>query len=262
MADGTGTRPVPVDRAARARAELVASRRELSGALTRQVDFMVTQLNMTPEEAAAWVRSDGGIPPDEREPDQVSWFELAKLLETEPERGAALWERIVAQAAEEQDTGVRLARAIEPGSGRDRPMDRARLVAVQRALHTALAPRDAFEALLVQQMACAHEMWMTWQGEAARRLQAEEWQGERDRRRILDTMSAREREQHEAFSGYLPPRMSTGQATELAVMIADRYQRAFLRLHKTLRDTRRLVGTLVVAGGQVNIGERQVNVAD
>jgi hypothetical protein len=45
------------------------------------------------------------------------------------------------------------------------------------------------------------------------------------------------------------------------VAIADRYQRSFLRLLKAYRDTRRLVGTLVVAGGQVNIGEQQLNVA-
>jgi hypothetical protein len=43
-------------------------------------------------------------------------------------------------------------------------------------------------------------------------------------------------------------------------MIADRYQRSFLRLMKAFRDNRRLFGTLVAAGGQVNIGEQQVNV--
>ncbi len=42
--------------------------------------------------------------------------------------------------------------------------------------------------------------------------------------------------------------------------MADRYQRAFLRLMKAFRDNRRLFGALVVAGGQVNIAEQQVNV--
>src|SRR5215217_2067409 len=57
MADGDRARPVPVDRGARAHAELVASRHELAGALTRQVDFLVKQLKMPPDGAAAHVRS-------------------------------------------------------------------------------------------------------------------------------------------------------------------------------------------------------------
>ncbi len=44
-------------------------------------------------------------------------------------------------------------------------------------------------------------------------------------------------------------------------MLAERYQRSFLRLLTAFRETRRLVGTLVVAGGQVNVSERQFNVA-
>jgi hypothetical protein len=43
-------------------------------------------------------------------------------------------------------------------------------------------------------------------------------------------------------------------------VLADRYQRSFLRLMKVFRDNRRLITSLVVAGGQVNIGERQVNI--
>jgi hypothetical protein len=44
--------------------------------------------------------------------------------------------------------------------------------------------------------------------------------------------------------------------------MADRFQRQFLRLMKAFRDQRRLLGTVVVAaGGQLNVGEQQVNLA-
>src|SRR5215218_5109672 len=141
MADGDRTRPVPVTPEQRAAAELHASRHELSTALTRQVDFLVKQLNKTPDEAAAWVRSSEGIQPENQEPGQVAWYALARLLEDEPERGEALWRRIKRQAAEEQLTGTRTSRIIEPkvtGS----PMDRARFVVVLAGLRASLAPRD------------------------------------------------------------------------------------------------------------------------
>lgn len=75
-------------------------------------------------------------------------------------------------------------------------------------------------------------------------------------------MSQRERARAEADAGWLPPRLDQADAIEQAVMMADRYQRAFLRLLRALRDQRRLFDSLVVAGGQVNIGDRQVNVVE
>jgi hypothetical protein len=74
-------------------------------------------------------------------------------------------------------------------------------------------------------------------------------------------MSPIERERYQENYGWLPPRLAEAEALEQAAILADRYQRAFLRLMKAYRDNRRLFGALIVAGGQVNIGEQQVNVA-
>ena len=94
------------------------------------------------------------------------------------------------------------------------------------------------------------------------RMATEAWQGERDKRRALEDMSPAQRERHQRAEGWLPPRVGEAEATEQAATMADRYQRAFLRLMKAFRDNRRLFGSLVVAGGQVNIagGPQQVNV--
>ncbi len=43
--------------------------------------------------------------------------------------------------------------------------------------------------------------------------------------------------------------------------MADRFQRQFLRLMKCYRDGRRLIASMTVVGGQVNVAEQQVNIA-
>ena len=80
-------------------------------------------------------------------------------------------------------------------------------------------------------------------------------------RRALERMSPRQRERHEELDGWLPPHQSDAEAIDQAVMIADRYQRQFLRLLRTFRDNRRVMGTVVMTGGQLNVAEQiqQVN---
>ena len=116
-------------------------------------------------------------------------------------------------------------------------------------------PRPGLEELLVQQVACADEPHLRCQ----ERAQEEEWEGDRNRRREWERLSPAQRERYALDHGWLPARVSTAEAIDQAVAIADRYQRSFLTLLKARRDARRLVGALVVAGGQVDIGEQQVN---
>jgi len=251
---------VTAARAERTVQELAASRRELVGAVTRQVAFSVEQMGMTPADAAARARARLASDPDDRAADQVSWYELANLIEHDSERGEAAWQRGKDEAGQELATGFRAARSLER-SVDGRPYERAQFAAVLTALRTALEPRDALEELLVQQLACAHDLQLRWQTLVVQRMESEVWQAERDRRRALEEMSPAQRERHQRREGWLPPRVAEAEALDQAVLMADRYQRAFLRLMKAFRDNRRLFGSLVVAGGQINIGERQVNVA-
>ena len=244
----------------RALAELAASQRELVATIARQIDYYVTGYGFSPTEAAARARDLGLNVPEDRPPDQISWFDISTLLEADPERGQAIWDSVKAAAAEELSRGIRSARSVE-AQVEGRPYERAQVLAIAAALRTALSPRDALEELLVHQMACAYELHLRWQEVAVRRGESEAWHGDRDRRRELENMSPAQRERYQAMEGWVPPRLSDAEAIEQAVMIAERYQRAFLRLLTAFRETRRLVGTLVVAGWQVNIGERQLNVA-
>ena len=52
--------------------------------------------------------------------------------------------------------------------------------------------------------------------------------------------------------------MSEAEAVDRAAQMADRFERQFLRLMKCYRDGRRLIASMTVLGGQVNVAEQQV----
>lgn len=251
---------VPERRETESVAELVASRAELTGSMTRLIDFHVSHMDKTPAEAGAAARAPALTDPAAQEPQQVSWLDVARLIEREPEAGTALWQGIKDQARDELGTGMRVARALErPVNGR--PWERAQFVALLAGLRESFAPRNPMEDLLCQQMAAAVEGWLRWQARATERTEEAVWQGERDRRRARERMTAVQRERDDDWEGWIPPRLTDAEATEQAFTLADRHQRMFLRLLRAFRDLRRLAGPVIVTGGQVNIGEQQVNVA-
>jgi hypothetical protein len=259
MAEGDRSERAELTPDERAVRDLAASQRELVGAITGQIDFYVKHYQLTPEEAGARAREPLAYEPEAQDADQVSWHALSRLMEQEPERGRALWRRLKDEARRELAGAVRAGRSLERPLS-NRPYERAQFVALVEALRKSLDPRGALEDLLVQQMACAYDLHLRWQALAVRRVEEGVWQGERDKRRALENMSPRQRERYQDEEGWLPPRVAETEALNQAVIMADRYQRAFLRLMKAYRDNRRLFGALVVTGGQVNVAEQQVNV--
>ena len=123
----------------------------------------------------------------------------------------------------------------------ERPMARAEYLAVWLALADGLRPANGAERLLIDGMAQALIMQRHW---LKRMVQTES----------LDTM----RRDQPARDGYEPPRLSEAEAVDRAVAMQDRFQRQFLRLMKCYRDGRRLIGSMTVLGGQVNVAEQQV----
>ena len=59
---------------------------------------------------------------------------------------------------------------------------------------------------------------------------------------------------------YVTMRVTEHEELEQTAAMADRWQRAYLRTVRALRDLRRHAPVIVQNAGQVNIGERQVNV--
>jgi hypothetical protein len=66
----------------------------------------------------------------------------------------------------------------------------------------------------------------------------------------------------EKDGSWVPPRVTVAQWTEEAAQMADRWHRIFQRTLRNLRDLRRYATQVVVQqAGQINIGDRQVNIA-
>ncbi len=181
---------------------------------------------------------------DHLTPADFSWHDVAAEIRHDEAAGTALWERIKQTARDELGAGKAGALAVE--GYHDRPMARAEYLAVWVALADGLKPANGAERLLIDAMAQALVMHRRW---LHRMVQSESLDAIRFER------DARTRGEYET------PRLSEAETVDRAMMMADRFQRQFLRLLKAYRDQRRILGTVVVAaGGQLNVAEQQVNV--
>ncbi|CAN5692662.1 hypothetical protein BH23CHL5_BH23CHL5_28320 [soil metagenome] len=263
--------------------QLKASKAELTGAIARHIDWLLEmeaagQLRFPDDmakepfgiaEASDRARKplsyEPGIDPvsGRFSPGQVDWSELGNLIEHDPEKGRDVWLAIKAAARHELATGVRAADALEPPIDGRTPFRRAQYLAIGDALNEDLQPRGALEMMMIQRMAAAFEQCLIWQKIAIRRMEADTWQGERDKRRALDNMRPTERERYQNDYGWLPPRLTQHEAIHEAALMSDRYERAFLRLVREFRNARRMFAALIVSeGGTVNVsdGPQQVNI--
>jgi len=90
MVEGAGSGPAaltPEDRAIR---ELAAARDDMVAAVTRQIAYYVEQCDLPAEEAGARARERLKRAPDAKKADQVSWNDLANLVEHNADRAQTL----------------------------------------------------------------------------------------------------------------------------------------------------------------------------
>ncbi len=241
--------------------ELAAFRADLVTTVSRHVEWLLdhdreADRRITPAEATVRARRPGSRDLLEQEPEQISWHDLANSMEHRPDHARAAWEHVKEAAREELRMGVRGARSVERTFSE--PYERAQYLVILEALREALGPRDGVEDLLVQQMAGAYEQGLRWQARAVERVEHESWDGDRVRRRARENMTPAQRERDDADYGGIPPRLSDAAAIDQAAMLADRYQRGFLRVLRTFREMRRVLGPLVMTGGQLNLAEKQI----
>jgi hypothetical protein len=183
--------------------------------------------------------TEGPPPQHHLTPADFSWHDVAAAWQHDEAAGRALWERIKQTACDELREGKAGAFAIE--GYQERPMARAEYLAVWLALADGLRPANGAERLLVDGMAQALVMQRHWL------------------KRVVDT-EARDtiRRGRGPHDGYDPPRLGEAEAVDRAVAMQDRFQRQFLRLMRCFRDGRKLIGSMTVAGAQINIAGQQV----
>lgn len=176
-----------------------------------------------------------------RHPSQLAWHDLTAELARDEQAGWALWQRAKAIAAAELMSGQTAGEAVESRDGT--LFERAQFVAMRDALADGLQPRNGLEWLMLDEMAQALTLHRRWLAEHVTTSS------------LPAKAIARDAERRGEWS---PPRLTEAETADRAAMHADRALRAFLRLLKAYRDGRKLIGTLTVTGGQVNVGEQQV----
>ena len=195
-------------------------------------------LEFTRSMLGAFERLGTGGPPkhDHLTPADFSWHDVTAEWGRDEAAGRALMDRIKGAARDELATGRTAAAAIE--GYHPRPMERAEYLAVAAELADGLKPANGTERLLLDGMTQALVLHRRWLHKMAFSDSMETYNLEKDAR---------------TRGEWLPPRIGETEYVDRAVVMADRFMKSFLRLLKAYRDQRRVLGTLVVAGGQVNI---------
>jgi hypothetical protein len=176
------------------------------------------------------------------EPKSVSWHDLETLTREGEGLSYQVWQEIKSVALEAHRRGAATLEATETLYGQS-PYERAQMLALREELRRGWQPRDGIEAAIIEQMALAHWQYFQWMKRLA----------------TLENMHDRHL-RHEHGEATLP-RISEAQASDTAAQMSDRFNRIFLRCVRSLRDLRRYPVTVNAPGAQVNIGEKQVNVA-
>jgi hypothetical protein len=107
-------------------------------------------------------------------------------------------------------------------------------------------PRGGLEDALLDTLAQCQSAYLFWLG----RLQV-----------LTTTEASRQTHQRNQERAWAPPRVTEAEAVEQAAAMVERFNRLFLRTARTLRELRRATPVIVQGAGQVNVAERQVNLA-
>lgn len=179
------------------------------------------------------------------QPEKVEWGHLAALAETDPQDSLTLWIRVREAAEEELSSGVRSAKVT---GYKIQPYELAQFLAIRDAFADQWQPNGGIESAMIDMMTIAFSLQMYWAEIAHRRASQIHNDQEKELRKY-------------ETKGWKSPYQYEAEAVEQAHRLADGYNRQFLRVLRQLRDLRRYSPVVIQNnGGQVNIGEQQINV--
>lgn len=222
--------------------------RKLAESFGQMIQLYERHYSLSREEA---VRRATEPPPDGGErilnapPDQISFFDLFTIAQTDPGRAAACWEEIKRSALEELRSGHRAAAAAETSAAG--AWRRAQFLALREELAAGWGPCNGIERQLIDILAQAQAGFLHWLETVTARTE-------------LESCTTDRRYREEGKWG--PPRVSDAEALDQAAGMMERYNRMFLRTLRALCELRRRGGAVIVKdGGQVNVAQQQqVNV--
>ena len=178
-------------------------------------------------------------------PGQLTWKHFEAIAETDIEASMETWARIRLEAVDELQTGRRAAHGVHAKE----PIELARFYSIRDAFMDDWEPRGGVESALIEMLAQSFTLYLYWT--------------EISHGRAVEAADEHEEDvNRHGFKGWQSPRQHIAEAIEQAHMMADRYNRMFLRTLRQMRDLRRYAPPVIVNnGGQVNVGQQQVNVS-
>ncbi len=217
---------------------MVALYRDELGLSEADADARARGADMTPEEAAEDLTRIRGRPPE-----QITWPDLLRLADREPEAMLEVWEELKATARDELGSGHRAAQALD---WQRRPYARARFLAIRDGFRADTPPQSGMEAALIDLAAEAFGDYLELSEQLHRMLSAE---------------AEVERDDLERDGRWRPPHDAVSAAIEQVERRAERAHKRFLQTIKSLHELQRSAPSLYVAhAGQINVGQQQVNV--
>jgi hypothetical protein len=227
-------------------AEADSVARLMGQALRDRVRFLQTECGLAPE--SAYTRATAPETPENiasimsAPPEQISWFDLGRLMRSNPEEGLARWQEIKQAAVEELRSGHRAAAVFDWDSA---PWERARFLAIRNDFIAEWQPRGGIERALVDTLCECYAAYLYW-FERFNRLSTAHG-------KVQDS-----RFEREGF--HEPPRVDEAEAIREAAELADKLNKIFLRTLRALRDLRRYAPSVMIQNvGQVNIASQQFN---
>jgi hypothetical protein len=223
--------------------------RELARAFREKVEFYKRYFKLSHQDAVDKVSE---VPSAEEiagvmssPPEEVTWSDLERLNEHEPDAFWQRWEGMKKAALEHAQTGYRAALIQENASST--PWKRALLAATYTELVDGWQPRNGAERQLVEIMAIAFSQLRFWLEQLCQRASPD---------------SYCERDDRSNSGVWMPPRVTEKEAQDQAGEMFDRFNKVYLRTVRALRDLRRYPSPIIVQNaGQVNVGGQQVNVS-
>lgn len=225
---------------------------ELANAYLQMVTFHRDQMHLAPADADQAARGLDRTPEQaledlvrirERAPDQVTWADLQRLVNHDPDEMVAAWAHLRAEARAELASGHRTAQTLE---WQGRPVDRARFLAIRDSFRGTTPLRNGIEAALVDTAAGAFSDFLHWTAQV--RMQA-------------GSEAATERDSLERHGSWSPARLSATEAIEQSATMAERAHKRFLSTIKMLHELQRTSATVFIGNAsQINLGQQQVNV--
>jgi hypothetical protein len=203
-------------------------------------DLAVEEAEAFHRNTLEWLRSQ----PEGLIPSRIGWRHLSAIAEEDMQKALATWAAVCEQADDHLASGNRAAEV----AGAREPYELAQFMAIRAAFADEWQPRGGIESALIDMLVVAFSLQMYWTAIAHARS-TEIMASEREATRGRDAR------------GWRTPHHSVADAIEQAYRHADGYNRQFLRVLRQMRDLRRYAPPVIVNnGGQVNVGQQQVNV--